>query len=117
MQTEVRPFLNHGNQLTTSRNSRISYLQRTLLQTHASHSRSSLSLAAQLYSQGIIASAVKEQMSVLGLPRLEKNNVFLNAVAMQIQTDPSVLHIFLATLNEDPSVQSLVESMQSKFFM
>ena len=76
-----------------------------------------LSLAAQLYSQGIIASAVKEQMSVLGLSRLEKNNVLLNAVEMQIQTDPSVLHIFLATLNEDPSVQSLVESMQSKFFM
>ena len=76
-----------------------------------------LSLAAQLYSQGIIASAVKEQMSVLGLSRLEKNNVLLNAVEMQIQTDPSVLHVLLATLNEDPSVQSLMESMQSKCFM
>ena len=76
-----------------------------------------LSLAAQLYSQGIIASAVKEQMSVLGLSRLEKNNVLLSAVEMQIQTDSSVLHIFLATFNEDPSVQSLVESMQSKCFM
>ena len=76
-----------------------------------------LSLAAQLYSLGIIASAVKEQMSVLGLSRLEKNNVLLNAVEMQIQTDSSVLHIFLATLNEDHSMQSLVESMQSKCFM
>ena len=76
-----------------------------------------LSLAAQLYSQGIIASAVKEQMSMLGLSRLEKNNVLLNAVEMQIQTDSSVLHIFLATLNEDHSMQSLVESMQSKCFM
>ena len=76
-----------------------------------------LSLAAQLYSQGIIASAVKEQMSMLGLSRLEKNNVLLNAVEMQIQTDPSVLHVLLATLNEDSSMQSLVESMQSKCFM
>lgn len=76
-----------------------------------------LSLAAQLYSLGIIASAVKEQTSMLGLSRLEKNNVLLGAVEMQIQTDPSVLHVLLATLNEDSSMQSLVESMQSKYFM
>ena len=76
-----------------------------------------LSLATRLFSQGIIASAVKEQMSVLGLSRLEKNNVLLNAVEMQIQTDPSVLHVFLETLNEDTSMQSLVESMQSKCLM
>ena len=71
-----------------------------------------LSLAAQLYSQGIIAPAVKEQMSVVGLSRLEKNNVLLSAVEMKIQTDASVLHVFLATLNEDSSMQSLVKTMQ-----
>ena len=73
-----------------------------------------LSLVTQLYSQGIIAPAVKEQMSVLGVSRLEKNNVLLSAVEMQIQTDASVLRVFFTTLNEDPSMQSLVESMQSK---
>ena len=71
-----------------------------------------LSLATRLYSQGIIAPAVKEQMSVLGLHRLEKNNVLLNAVEMKIQTDPSVLYVFLETLNEDTSMQSVVKSMQ-----
>ena len=71
-----------------------------------------LSLATRLFSQGIIASAVKERMSMLGLSRLEKNNVLLNAVEMKIQTDPSVLHVFLATLNEDTSMQPLAESMQ-----
>ena len=76
-----------------------------------------LSLAAQLYSQGIIAPAVKEQISVLGISRLEKNNALLSAVEMQIQTDASVLHVFLATLNEDSSMQSLAESMQSKCLM
>ena len=73
-----------------------------------------LSLATRLFSQGVITSAVKEQMSMLGLSRLEKNNVFLGAVEMKIQTDASVLHVFLATLNEDSSMQSLAESMQSK---
>ena len=76
-----------------------------------------LSLATQLYSQGIIAPAVKEQMNMLGLSRLEKNSALLSAVEMKIQTDASVLHMFLATLNEDSSIQSLVESMQSKCLM
>ena len=58
-----------------------------------------LSLATRLFSQGIITSAVKEQMSVLGLSRLEKNNVLLSAVEMQIKTDASV-HVVLETLNE-----------------
>ena len=71
-----------------------------------------LSLAAGLYSQGIITSAVKEQMSMLGLSRLEKNNVLLSAVEMQIRTDPRVFHVFLSTLNEDTSMKSLVKSMQ-----
>ena len=51
-------------------------------------------------------------MSVVGLSRLEKNNVLLSAVEMKIQTDASVLHVFLATLNEDSSMQSLVKTMQ-----
>ena len=73
-----------------------------------------LSLAARLFSQGIITSAVKEQMSMLGLSRLEKNNVLLNAVEMKIQTDPSVLHVFLETLNEDTAMWALAKSIQSK---
>ena len=56
-------------------------------------------------------------MSVFGLSRLEKNNVLLNAVETQIQTDSSVLHVLLVTLKEDSSMQSLTESMQSKCFM
>ena len=70
-----------------------------------------------MYSQDIITSAVKEEMSVLGRSRLEKNSVLLNAVEMQLQTKPSVLHMFLSALKEDPSMQSLAENMQSKCFM
>ena len=70
-----------------------------------------------MYSQDIITSAVKEEMSVLGRSRLEKNSVLLNAVEMQLQTKPSVLHMFLSVLKEDPSMQSLAENMQSKWFM
>ena len=71
-----------------------------------------LSLAAQLFSQGTITSAVKEQMIVSALTRLEKNSLLLSAVEGQIQTDPRVLHVFLSTLNEDTSMQSVVKSMQ-----
>ena len=49
---------------------------------------------------------------MLGLSRLEKNNVLLNAVEMQIQTDPRVFRALLSTLNEDTTMQSLVKSMQ-----
>ena len=56
-------------------------------------------------------------MSVMGLFTLEKNDVLLSAVEKQIQLDPETFHVFESALNEDPSMQSLVESMQSKFFL
>ena len=74
-----------------------------------------LSLATCLFSKGMISSAVREQMAVLSLSRLEKNNALLSAVEMQIQAVPQAFHVFLSALNEDPSMQSLVENMQSKF--
>ena len=74
-----------------------------------------LSLAAQLFSKGIISSAVKEHMAILGVSRLEKNDALLSAVEKQIQLDPQTFQVFLSALNEDPSMQLLVESMQSKY--
>ena len=73
-----------------------------------------LSLANRLFSQGIIALTVQEQMGVSRLSRLEKNNVLLGAIEMQIHTNPSTLSMFLSILNEDPSVQSLGENMRGK---
>ena len=73
-----------------------------------------LSLATRLFSQGIITSVVKEEMSVLGRSRLDKNNTLLSAAETQIRTDPSVFYVFLVTLNEDSSMKLLVKSMQSK---
>ena len=73
-----------------------------------------LPLATRLFTQGVVTSAVKEHMSVVGLSTLDKSNVLLGAVEKQIQSDPQKFHVFLSVLNEDPSVQLLVESMQSK---
>ena len=73
-----------------------------------------LSLANRLFTQGIIALAVKEQMSVSPLSRLEKNNALLGAIDMQIRTNPSTLNTLLSILNEDSSVQSLVKNMRGK---
>ena len=74
-----------------------------------------LPLATRLFTKGVIISAVKEKISVLGLSTLEKNNALLTAVEEHIQLDPQKINVFLSALNEDPSLQSLVESMQSKF--
>ena len=73
-----------------------------------------LSLATQLFASNIITSEVKGKMNIVGLSTLEKNSLLLSAVEMQIQTNPSVYHVFLSALKEDPSMQSLVEGMQSK---
>jgi len=74
-----------------------------------------LPLAARLFSEGIITSAVKERMSLSGVPRLDKNNTLLSAVEVQIETDPmSTFHVVLSALKEDPSLWSLVQSMEGK---
>ena len=75
-----------------------------------------LPLATLLFSEDAIIAVVKE-MSVLGLSTLEKNDVLLSAVEKQIRLDPETFHVFVSALNEDPSMQSLVESMQSKSFI
>ena len=76
-----------------------------------------LLLATRLFARNMIDSTVKEEMSVLGLSRVYRNNALLSAVEMQIQTDPRMFSEFLSALNEDPSMQSLVGSMQSKCFI
>ena len=77
-----------------------------------------LPLATRLFIQGVINSTEKEHMSVFGLPTLNKNSALLRAVKIQIQLDPKIFYVFLSSLKEDSSLQSLalVESMQSKFF-
>ena len=75
-----------------------------------------LLLATRLFARNMIDSTVKEEMSVLGLSRVYRNNALLSAVEMQIRTNPRMFSVFLSALNEDPSMQSLVGSMQSKCF-
>ena len=54
-------------------------------------------------------------LGLVGLPTLEENSALLSAVETQIQLDPQIFQVFLSALNEDPSKQLLVESMQSKY--
>ena len=76
-----------------------------------------LSLATQLLIQGIITSAVKERMSEEGLPTVDKNSTLLSAVQKQVQLESLSFYVFLSALKEDPSVQLVVDSMQSKWFI
>ena len=56
-------------------------------------------------------------MNTLGFTTFQNTNTLLSAVLGKIQTDPSTFGVFLSALNEDPSMQSLMESMQSKCFI
>ena len=74
-----------------------------------------LLLAVQLYSRGVITRAVKEHTSAFGLSTLEKSNALLIAVEKKIRLNPKTFHEFLSGLKEDPSMQLLVERMESKY--
>lgn len=76
-----------------------------------------LPLATQLFSQGVITSAVKECVSTSGLSRLDKNNKLLCAVEANIQNEPDKFAVILSALKEECSMQSLVESIESKCFI
>ena len=76
-----------------------------------------LSLATRLFARSIITFAVTGRMIAVGLSTLEKNGILLSAVEMQIRTDPRMFYEFLSALKEDPTMQSLVESMHSKCFI
>ena len=73
-----------------------------------------LSLATQLFTRNIIDSSLLQQMNTLGFTIFQNANTLLTAVLGKIKTDPRTLRVFLSALNEDPSMQSLVESIQSK---
>ena len=73
-----------------------------------------LSLATQLFTKSIIDSSILQQMNTLGFTTFQNTNTLLSAVLGKIQTDPKMFSVFLSALKEDPSMQSLVESMESK---
>ena len=73
-----------------------------------------LPLATRLFARSIIDFTLLQQMNTPGFTAFQNTNTLLSAALGKIQTDPSAFGIFLLALNEDPSMQSLVESMQSK---
>ena len=73
------------------------------------------SLAAELYSRGIVTQAVMDRTLVLGLHRSEKNSALMSAVEKQILTNSQAFHEFISALNEDISMQFLVEIIRSKY--
>ena len=73
-----------------------------------------LSLATQLFTKSIIDSSIMQQMSTLSFTTFQNTNTLLSTVLGKIQTDTSAFGVFLSALKEEPSTQSLVESMESK---
>ena len=73
-----------------------------------------LPLATRLFARSVIDCTLLQRMNTLGFTTFQNTNTLLSAVLGKIQTDPSVFGEFLLSLKEDPSMQSLVESMESK---
>ena len=73
-----------------------------------------LLLATRLFTRSIIDDTLLQCVNVPALPPFHKTNTLLTAVLGKIRIDPSTFSTFLSALNEDPSMQSLAESMQSK---
>ena len=76
-----------------------------------------LPLATRLFYKDVIDRTVLESVTLPALPKLKNSHTLLNAVKGRIQTNPSTFQVFLSTLKEDPSLQSLVETMESKWFI
>jgi len=74
-------------------------------------------LAAQLFAKGVINHTVLQNVTHPGQPRFKNTHMLLSAVKGRIQTDPTTFQVFLSALKEDPSLQSLVESMEGKCFI
>ena len=73
-----------------------------------------LSLGTQLFTRGIIDSLLLQRVNTLGFTTFQNTTTLLTAVLGKIQADPRMFHEFLSALNEDPSMQLQVKSMQSK---
>ena len=73
-----------------------------------------LYLATHLFTRNIIDSSLLQRVNTLGFTTFQNTNTLLTAVLGKIQTDPRMFSVFLSALKEDPSMQSLVESMESK---
>ena len=76
-----------------------------------------LPLAARLFARSIIDSTLLQRVNVPALPPFQNMSTLLTAVLGKIQTDPSAFGVFLSALKDDPSMQSLVESMESNCFI
>ena len=76
-----------------------------------------LPLATRLFARSIIDATLLQRVNVPALPPFQNTITLLTAVLGKMQTDPNTFNAFLSALNEDPSMQALAESMESKSFM
>ena len=76
-----------------------------------------LSLATRLFTRNVIDSSLLQRVNTLGFTTFQNTTTLLTAVLGKIQTDLRMFYEFLSALKEDPSMQSLVESMQGKCFI
>ena len=76
-----------------------------------------LPLATRLFARSIIDSTLLQRVNIPVFPTSHNTNTLLTAVLGKIQNDPSTFCVFLLALNEDPSMQVLVETMKSKLKM
>jgi len=72
-------------------------------------------LAAQLYSDGVIARGVLDSTLASGSTRFDRSMYLLQVVSDQITADPKIYHDFVAILRKDSSLQTTADLMNTTY--
>ena len=72
-------------------------------------------LAWELYSNDVISETVMDKVSMVGLSTVQRKTRLLNAVRVQIATDPTKFQNLLKVLRRQPSLQDVAEKLKTAY--
>ena len=72
-------------------------------------------LALELYSDGILSETVMDEMSMVGLSSVQRKMRLLNAVRVQITSNPTKFQNLLLALKKQPPLRDVAEKLKTTY--
>ena len=72
-------------------------------------------LAWELYSDDVISQTVMDKVSMVGLSSVQRKTRLLNAVRLQIATDPTKFQNLLKVLRNQPQLKDVAEKLKTAY--
>ena len=72
-------------------------------------------LAWELYSDDVISQTVMDKVSVVGLSSVQRKTRLLDAVRLQITTDPTKFQNLLKVLRNQPQLKDVAEKLKTAY--